>query len=1238
MARSQSIIDTPVTEEDERSETNTRRRLWEYKREISELKIRIEAEKKRNDHLEENYVNLPVNIAEMENMQANLRIAQIKASQLEPKLRNSEELAQKYKKDLEAFRDYAFKEIKDKEFTIIEQGSTIRKQESELNNIKTQTTLLLDQYEQLLKKPKVYKEKYRKIKHELRETKAKRKPSFNKADIDYMNIKLELDSAQKRIIELTKSREDLVKKYSDLEMKNQNLSSAKSEFRSRMHKQTKTLTEMEFDFKSILEGIESEKSGEHNELKEKIIMYERLIKELKHSHEHTLNSKLDDISKEKSISEDLKRKVTKLESDKHKSELDLSTCRKIISDHNSEIINLQIEYEGRMEKLVRDHTDKSQKHKLEIKALELENIKLQENNEIITRKSFFVEESLFDELSELNIDATRESKIFNSKNMQDSIYRQFEDTDLKIEKLNEKIMQIKTKKNNLKKELSKMIELNAENEKKIKEMANNIKSKEDQMIEQNDTVSDLIYKLRTLEMENQNREKELARLKDQNIELNYSLTDYGQKYLASETESAKMKAKFEEDTLKLKEKYNDKIVKYKEDILILTERCAGLRDHIDQNRTSSPIHETNESSKLLKKNLKLKEKIEELVQCLKSKSEMISKLEQKLISFYKIPKVDENLDEFKGDLSPIKEEDEEINQKFKDLKFKCNKIQGEYDNDINLLKAQIEYLIKINQDLRNLGQVSHEILVISETGTIAEEALNKRLIENTKELCEYSNKQEAFTSPKINLLRDKIKTLAEELNFSTEIVSNCTTGSRHSELRPPESDITNDENVKIQHIDIIEEDVDEIAEGSNEPLSPHSIENQTSFIENQTSFVENLPIKASQSKIIYLIKENNPYIQDDHLKCKLAYEEILNQQKYEYEFKLNELREQFNKSLLNKTESKKMMAANEISLNPPNSELAESNEHADLKKKLIDSESKNFILEHDLVVKSEKVKRLENEQRKISDKLKTLEVEYNEISEKLAESEEIIKDFEIQRASVLRMTTEKDQYSDSESYHSNRISGRFSERNSRQISLLVTEEMPTEGSVQDDEEIHHDFEEIRQSILFMKPMTNRDSNMIQDLELELSEKSNKIRELQANIRDLQYQIHLLEKENHEMKQQANTSDKAIEQFTIVLKKRDPSRDLSNDAALSDAKITLLQAHNHRLETELIVSKTNWGELTNSLLKDNIELERLLSEARNDIRILSEEREQIMKKINGSEKKSKWKFSQMFRKKRNSDFT
>ena len=232
-----------------------------------------------------------------------------------------------------------------------------------------------------------------------------------------------------------------------------------------------------------------------------------------------------------------------------------------------------------------------------------------------------------------------------------------------------------------------------------------------------------------------------------------------------------------------------------------------------------------------------------------------------------------------------------------------------------------------------------------------------------------------------------------------------------------------------------------------------------------------------------------------------------------------------------------------------------------------------------------------------------------------------------------------DLYSDSDSYHSNRVSGRFSERNSRRVSVLVTEEMPTEGSVLDDEDIRHDFEEIKQSILCMRPMPNRDSNVIQDLELELSEKSNKLRELQANIRDLQYQIHLLEKENLELKNQASTSDKAIEQFTIVLKKRDPSRDMSNDAALSDAKITLLQAHNHRLETELIVSKTNWGELTNSLLNDNNELERLLSEARNDIRIISEEREQILKKINGGDvKKRKWKLSQLFRKNRNSDFT
>jgi hypothetical protein len=120
-----------------------------------------------------------------------------------------------------------------------------------------------------------------------------------------------------------------------------------------------------------------------------------------------------------------------------------------------------------------------------------------------------------------------------------------------------------------------------------------------------------------------------------------------------------------------------------------------------------------------------------------------------------------------------------------------------------------------------------------------------------------------------------------------------------------------------------------------------------------------------------------------------------------------------------------------------------------------------------------------------------------------------------------------------------------------------------------------------------------------------------------------------------LQSQLNSSEKKLLDFKFQIRQQAPVNDPSRDFVLHEAKMTLLEAHNQRLETELIVSKTNWGELTNSLLKDINELERQLNEARNDCRMFSEEKDELIKRIN--EKSKGWSLGGIFkRKKRNSN--
>ena len=154
MEKSSSIIvsGSNLGYEEVKTEQSFRRQEFEYKKQISDLSIKLESEKKRNEHLEQNYLNLPTNIKELEILNENLRIAQGNIASLQLEKKNAEDLALKYKKDLDAFREFAFKEIKDKEFTIIELGSVIRNFEEEKQMIKNQSQRLLEEYENLLKK------------------------------------------------------------------------------------------------------------------------------------------------------------------------------------------------------------------------------------------------------------------------------------------------------------------------------------------------------------------------------------------------------------------------------------------------------------------------------------------------------------------------------------------------------------------------------------------------------------------------------------------------------------------------------------------------------------------------------------------------------------------------------------------------------------------------------------------------------------------------------------------------------------------------------------------------------------------------------------------------------------------------------------------------------------------------------------------------------------------------------
>ena len=1159
----------------------------------------------------------------MENMKGELSLAQTRIIQQEEKIRSSEELAHKYKMDLESFREFAFKQIKDKEFSLIEQGTKIRSLESDMSLIKNQSCGLIEQYEQLLKKLNLYKEKYRRKKQEIRDLKSR--VSLGKSDTSMMNLQQELISAQKRIGELTQSREELAKKYTDLEIKNQHLSNVKSDIRTRMHKQTKTLTEMELDFKNILEGVESQKSEEVNDLLEKVSSYEKIIKDIKKNNSDLLEAKQEEIDIEKLNVEEGKRQIAKLEKIKYNLELDYNSCKKVLNDHNNQLLNQQIEFEAKIDNLIKEHREKVMKYKGQINGLELENKRLLESNDI-TRKSILIGESLFDELSELNNDF-RDSKQLSMKTFQESVFKQFEETDSRAEKLSEKLNKKKIRSQKLKNELAQAIEQLSDTEKVVKTLQNSLSNKEETILQQADSIQEITFKLTTLESDKTHKEGEINRFKDQNIELTEKVKTFTDKYLNSEAEMARFKSHFEKSVEELKSKYNNKIVKYKEEIMELTEKCRKTSE--DSVKVEEPVvnEEFEKSKKLMKKNMKLKEKVDSLGNCLKSKTDIISKLQSKLREFYLIPNVDENLEECtKSNLGTIKEENEDSPESIY-YEENLRRMKSEYESSVRLYKLQIDELIKMNQELRELTQVKHEILIISEpqeneNKEMEIETKNSKIITKIEETTKNNLVMASQSSIKVNMLKEKIKSIAEELNFSTEIVSSISMPADH----PPEQSELLDLNV--QNIDCMNESESKIVMVDSFDIdSPTEIQ---IYNKRRPKPLESMKIET-RNKDTYFIKENMPDDYSELLRFKLNHEHILEALKRDYENKMKILEEELRKSRQFRIEP--IVTSDNLEEADKDSPIEKDTPLENSKKKIQDLEGKIFVLEQDVLVKNERQKRIENELKDIKKKYASLEEKHAAMLEKLKVSEAGIKKLEDDKANSKRNVFEMEQYSESEE----------SLPPSRQSNIIATSvienfEEITEGSVIEEEEIvvHDKFEAFKQSLLLLRPSIDY-GKKAQELELELSLKNNHIRELQEKVKDLEYQILSYEKENASLKNQATSVDKKFEEFAKIVKKREHREDTSHDCVLHEAKMTLLQAHNQRLETELIVSKTNWGELTNSLLKDYTELEKLLAEARNDIRILSEEREELAKKITEKSPKKRWKFSSMFhRKKRNSD--
>jgi hypothetical protein len=277
-----------------------------------------------------------------------------------------------------------------------------------------------------------------------------------------------------------------------------------------------------------------------------------------------------------------------------------------------------------------------------------------------------------------------------------------------------------------------------------------------------------------------------------------------------------------------------------------------------------------------------------------------------------------------------------------------------------------------------------------------------------------------------------------------------------------------------------------------------------------------------------------------------------------------------------------------------------------------DLEMELFSLKQDLSIKSERFQKLEKE-----------------FHERLEIYEEKIRSLEDERAQYTYVTnTEPDECTDSEE------DGSVRHGKQTAVSIIDDYQPMTDGSVLDtEEEPRNPFDMFKESILLMKS-AEHENTKISELETEIAEKSNQIRIFEEKVNDLTSKVAQFEKLNQNLSEKNKELEKDKHVNFQSLRQADKFERI-HDCVLQEAKMTLLEAHNQRLETELIVSKTNWGEMTNTLIKDINEMEKKLKVAEDDYRNVSEEKEELIRRINQTpKKKSRWNF--FASKKRNSD--
>ena len=278
------------------------------------------------------------------------------------------------------------------------------------------------------------------------------------------------------------------------------------------------------------------------------------------------------------------------------------------------------------------------------------------------------------------------------------------------------------------------------------------------------------------------------------------------------------------------------------------------------------------------------------------------------------------------------------------------------------------------------------------------------------------------------------------------------------------------------------------------------------------------------------------------------------------------LRKQINR----KSDSKRLstrLSSNEA----PNNGFSSQNPEisSEFEEKIKDLEYKVFELEQDLQLKSERYKKNDLESRKAIEKLLKFENLYIETDKKLKDAEELIKKYEDYQPDLKKSSIDEE-YSDTEEDIN---------RGSRMAAVSVMETFEeitenTEGSFVEEESLKNPFEAFKQSLIYLGKGNVNQDNKIQNLEVELSERLNDIRQLQEIINDLKRQITVLEGENSQIKLRTSDSERKLHEFTMLQRKANESNDSSHDWVMMEAKMTLLEAHNQRLETEIIISKTN----------------------------------------------------------------